>query len=109
MKPFEKLFVHLFTRGIEHYRDSGGTLKAIDDILLQDDAVLWERCLEAFKQAHRLNVLKKHGINVDIGSEVTGEVTEEMLAEIMKQPISLEALQKTIIKLIHKRDEGGNL
>ena len=104
MTKFEKLFIHLFTKGIEHYRDSSGTLKAIDDILKKDEEILYDELKEAFNQANRVRLMHQYGVPMDMGEPIENKNLPPNLYErLVKDVADIEKLKKMIKRLANDR------
>ena len=104
MKPFEKLFVHLFAKGIEHYRDSTFTLKMIDDILSKDEDLLYTELWEAFNQAKRLNIMQEYGLPIDDDdTEEPKDLPDDLLKRLLTEAIEINKIRDIIHKQSEKR------
>ena len=107
MKNIDKLFIHLFTKGIEHYRSSDLVIREIDNILKKDENLLLTELQEAFNQANRLNLMDKYAIPYEyenIGKSIEQKDLPKDLAERMLKPsVSLSTLKNTMNKYLTDR------
>lgn len=102
----EKLFIHLMTRGIEYYEDTQGTLREIHRILDTPEDVLYQELQQAYQQAHRKMILRKHGVPMDIGEEITTD--PKILDELLKTQVTIERLKKLVKSQIAKHEHPTN-
>ena len=104
MNNFKKLFLYAFASGMERLRDSRGALKYIDDILNTSDEQLYKDLLESIQQANRVNILSKHNIDMEMGSEINlDNLPENVINELLENVITLDDLKRTIEPKINKR------
>lgn len=107
MENFDKLYIHLFTKGIEHYRDSKTVLKKIEEILKTDEEILFKKLHEAFNQANRVNILKENGVPItadNLGSNInTPLLPESLLERLLSNSIELPTLKNIMRKQINKK------
>ena len=105
----KNLFIHLFTKGIEYYRHTSGTLKEIDTILNTPEDVMLLNLKDAIDQAHRIRVLRENKIGLshdDIGSSINiPNEKESVLKTLLEPQVEIEQLRKFINEQYKKRND----
>lgn len=103
----EKLFIHLFTKYMETYQDTAGSLRAIEDILNTEDDVLLADLRDAIQQAHRIRVCRDNNIDLSydsLGSHIDNKnLSKDVLKQLIKPQIEIPQLKKFINKQIELR------
>ena len=109
----KNLFIHLFTKGIEHYGDSEIVLKEIFAILDSPEEVLLKNLQDAFQQAHRKRLLRENGVGLshdDIQTALDHDsLPESLLKELLKNQVTIEQLSKFIKNQIENHDKTKTL
>jgi len=105
MRNFDKLYIHLMIKGIEHYGDSKTVINKIHDILNTSEDELFTELHQAFNQAKRLNILKKHGVPMSIenlGEQIDDtNLPDDILEQLLSEAIDINTLRNVMTKQIN--------